>query len=541
MCELIRRLQLRRLRAMLRGYRLLKRSDNLRLVRKIKAALVDTRLDKPGHRGSRVMLGAASDHAELAARQYVLAWLGGARLYKALLYSLGSRNSAVVYPLPRAWQEVLIEHGFAVGRTRCSLAWAACVTAFWAYGVLRIGKEVGASLHCLVRPKSSRSVPYAYLNWLNASHMPKPCKDGRSHDIVTWYAHWGGRAEDLEMVGHGWRGAETTMVEGLKAQFVGDAIPRLANPIGLLRFTGWAAYAGARSAFDALRGYWPHAFLLGEAAAAARARMVEPDELARDYLFHNSRPVYRPLWTYEAEARGSRILFYFYSTSEQFKLATGYESERYSWGPMNWPSYLVWDDYQEEHLRRLLDYDAQVEVVGPIWFQTSGVELPEIPSRSVAVFDVQPCQRSLHFAFSTIGDLSSDDPKMENQFLLDVEAVLVERRVMMVHKRKRDAGRLTDRKYSALAQRISEKEGVLAIDPAVSAVRVIEGCQAVISYPFTSTAILAREQSKPSIYYDPIGVIQKDDRGAHGIEVVSGSEELRAWVARVFGEVEGEQ
>ena len=536
MSTLIKRRRRLRLRAMMRGYRSLKRSDNLGLVRRTKSTLVDTRLDdRPG---SPFILGEASDHAELAARQYVLAWLGGARLYEALLFSLGSNNSAVVFPLPRPWQEVLIEYGFVVGRKRCSLAWTACVAAFWAYGMLRVGRDIGASLYPMIRRRPRPSTAYAYLNWLNASHMPKPCNDGRSHDIITWYGQWSGRAEDLEIIGHGWRGGEVAMVGGLRAEFVGDPIPALANPISVLKFLGWASYAAVRSAFDALRGYWPHAFLLGEASTAKRASLVEPDTLARDYLFHNSRPVYRPLWTYEAEARGSRILFYFYSTSEQFKLPTGYESERFAWGPMNWPTYLVWDEYQEQHVRRLVDYDPRIDIVGPIWFQTSGVELPEIPRRSVVVFDVQPFRRSTHFAFSTIGDLSCDDPKGENQFLLDVELVLRERRVTMVHKRKRDAGRRVDRKYTALVQRLSEQEGVLTMEPAISAIRVIEGCQAVISYPFTSTAILAREQGKPSIYYDPICVIRKDDRGAHGIEVVSGIDELRAWVTRELGRAE---
>jgi polysaccharide biosynthesis PFTS motif protein len=159
--ELIRRRRRRRLGAMLRGYRLLKRSSNLGLVRRIKSALVDTRLDLPNGRGSDFMLGAASEHAELAARQYVLAWFGGPRLYKALMLSLGSGDSRVVFPLPRAWQDVLIQHGFAVARMRCSLAWVACIAGFWAYGVFRTGRDVAESLHWMVRSAPAHRAPYA--------------------------------------------------------------------------------------------------------------------------------------------------------------------------------------------------------------------------------------------------------------------------------------------------------------------------------------------------------------------------------------------
>ena len=81
---------------------------------------------------------------------------------------------------------------------------------------------------------------------------------------------------------------------------------------------------------------------------------------------------------------------------------------------------------------------------------------------------------------------------------------------------------------------LGKKDGVVNLDPSTSPIRVIESCNAVISYPFTSTAILARENGKPSVYYDPVSLIQKDDRGAHGIEILSGIDELREWVARVF-------
>lgn len=154
----------------------------------------------------------------------------------------------------------------------------------------------------------------------------------------------------------------------------------------------------------------------------------------------------------------------------------------------------------------------------------------------MAVFDVQPHRRATKFAFSTIGDLTPDNPRPENQFLVDIDGALQEHQVTFVHKRKRPIGRLIDKKYSALVRRLAKTDGVIAIDPSTSPIRVIEGCSAVISYPFTSTAILGREQGKPSIYYDPLGLIQKDDRGAHGIEVLSGIDELREWVATVFRE-----
>jgi polysaccharide biosynthesis PFTS motif protein len=47
--------------------------------------------------------------------------------------------------------------------------------------------------------------------------------------------------------------------------------------------------------------------------------------------------------------------------------------------------------------------------------------------------------------------------------------------------------------------------------------------------PFTATALIAKAEGKKSIFYDSIGLIQKDDRAAHGIPVISGISELTNW------------
>jgi polysaccharide biosynthesis PFTS motif protein len=36
--------------------------------------------------------------------------------------------------------------------------------------------------------------------------------------------------------------------------------------------------------------------------------------------------------------------------------------------------------------------------------------------------------------------------------------------------------------------------------------------------------------NKPSVYYDPLGLCQKGDRAAHGIEILQGKNELESWI-----------
>ena len=236
---------------------------------------------------------------------------------------------------------------------------------------------------------------YVYFEGLTAGNLPQPCRDDHSHDIVTWYMSWKDKTENIDVLCHGVANVKNSNVNGVPVEFNHHRLLILNTLDGLVHFGGWAFVVGLRLVLDLIRGRWWYAFLLRESAKAAMVRFQIADNLARDYLFHNSDWIYRPIWTYEAEKKGSRIIFYFYSTNcEIFKCSDGYPIQTNSWQAMNWPLYLVWDKYQVDFVRRAIGATANIEVVGPIWFQTSSVEIPELPVNTVAVFDVPPRRSS---------------------------------------------------------------------------------------------------------------------------------------------------
>ena len=77
---------------------------------------------------------------------------------------------------------------------------------------------------------------------------------------------------------------------------------------------------------------------------------------------------------------------------------------------------------------------------------------------------------------------------------------------------------------------MSEKVDYTSIDLDIDAINIIQQTNACISMPFTSTALIAKHEGKPSVYYDPSGNIQKDDRAAHGIPILVSIDELQQWV-----------
>ena len=522
----------RQLRRIMRGYRYLKESNNLNLITEVKEALTNTHLKDVSTHASIVIFGAAITNAELVIRQYLLLRLVGVNLNKSLLYALGKPGSLVFHPLPYEWRKVIEQQGFKVAKIHSVLTWWGFVIMMLIYGIGSAVKQTLKSINALVlRPYRSPD-RYAYFDSLTSGNLPQPCDDGQSHDIITWYMQWPGRVPDLDRLCHSVKGIAPLTVEDIPVISIQSGIIPLTWLSAIIHYIGICILAIIIAIVDLLRGRWWHAFLLSEASKAILLRMQNPEQLAKDYLFHNSNWIYRPLWTYEAEKKGSRIAFYFYSTNcESFKRPDAYPIQANSWQAMNWPCYLLWDEYQADFVRRAIGRKGNISVVGPIWFQTSVKELHPLPQKSIAIFDIQPHRDSRYQILGAEQEYYT--PKTANQFLLDIYLVIKEFEAMMVLKRKRNIGSLLNRRYVKVLEKLSNLDHFIAIDTDISAIRVIEKCAAVISMPFTSTALLGRELGKPSIYYDPHGIIQKDDRAAHGIPIVSGIDELKNWFATI--------
>jgi polysaccharide biosynthesis PFTS motif protein len=526
--------KLYRIRRIIRGYHILKSNGKLGLVRKIKRELGDAELKSVS--GESFFFGEGATNAALTVRQYLLFRNTGIKLNKVLLYSIGTGNTKIVFPLPKEYRQVLVANGFAISNWRSSIVWGWNVFLLWCFGIVSIVK------HCYKGLRSSNTLlffqrkKYAFFIGLQEANLPRPDKTGKSFDTITWYTQWNGAILGLDVIGHDVKNISTIVeLPGKLLLYSDGPIPPIRGALNLARLLAWSAAAILLSLFDIFRGKWWNAFLLSELTKATVIRLSTPDYLAADYLFDNSNTVYRPVWTYEAEKKGSRIISYFYATFEDVKLLSGYEPNSSYWQTMNWPLYLVWDEYQESMVKRNVGSNANTCIVGPVWLNSSPVELPNIPLISVAVFDIPPVKSSLHFGFSPIAELDYGNPEVMIQFIRNIDNALSLYKGIIIHKKKRrNAEKHLNKRYVKMLNEFEKNRRLISIDPDASPLAVIEKCAAVISIPFTSTAIMGRELGKPSIYYDPTGLISKDDRGAHGILIITTQDELKEWMENVF-------
>ena len=527
-----KRLGRARLRSTIRGYIALKRNGRIGLVRIIRNDLAGRSFSLSSENVSAQIFGAALSKADYPVRQYLLERHLGAAFNKCLLRSIG-RSSSLAYPLPAEWRKVITSHGVRVNNVLSAIMWQFYLYKHIIRGFYALTEVVLKSLTYSLRGISPRLL-YAYLYGLSRTNLPKPGANGISYDICTWYASWGSRATGICLIAHGVAAPELC-TQGLPVRFVPAPYYLLRNTIELAKLIVLSFMAGIEASIGLMLGRWWNALLFAESVRAQAVRLCPSERLPKDCLFHYSGTLYRPLWTYELEVKGGRIASYFYSTYEQAKLPEEtYEPQFGDWGPSTWPIFLVWDKYQDEQLRRDITSVKFCNIItGPIPFTTGEELVLSMPQRSVAVFDIEPHRISTHFPFSTMADYIAANPDYFKRFLEDIQHVLVDYGLTMAFKRKRESGSRGKKSYKKLVQDLSQKSNVTIVPPEVSAMQLVGQCAAVISMPFTSTALYRREHNTPSVYYDPTGWIQRDDRAAHGIPILIGVIELRQWVREV--------
>ncbi len=528
----IKRIQRAHLRRIMRGYRVLKQSGRLNRLSDVQQELTENKLGLANKYFSPIVMGRSAESGEIAVRQYLLTRIAGVKLNHALLRALSKKQGRVLFPMPKQWRTILSQNGFKVAHFRSALLWQLYIYGNLFYGFVKIGKIAFAGI-------TDRKITginhktFVYFSDLGLNNLPQEINGRQSYDVVSWYLQWGGRKQGIESIHHNITSCPNVTVNGITVIPQRGALPEIMGWKAITRYVVWGILASIIATLDCLRGRWWHALMLNQAAFAAQVRNSPANSLAREYLFHNSGWIYRPLWTYETEQRGSDTVLYFYSTNcETFKKGDDYPPISFGYKAMSWSRYLVWDKYQSDFVKRAVGDQAKISVTGMIWFQSSEVEMPIINKRGVGVFDVTPHRASRYCALGDINDFYI--PKVANCFLEQISNVISKHELLMLWKRKRNIRSLEHPQYRNQINQLTKLDHVVLIDSNISAIRMIESCVVVISMPFTSTALIGREMGKPSIYYDPSGMLQRDDRAAHGIPIILGVEELEAWFLTQF-------
>lgn len=515
----------RLLRTRLRGYRYLQRDGKQSLIYDINSALKVCKLVIPNERFSKVIFGAALEKAELIVRQQLASREGS--VTRALLFAAGQKESRVSLALPSEWLQAVESFGFLTNRFESFLSLYLAALKGLFFGSFQIMINLKNNFSFSIRSKLSVK-NFIYFCDLVDTNLPQPVGNKHSYCVINWYLQWQGKRKDLHVIAHGVAGYSGSHIGATRLTYRKSPLPNLVGALSFIRYAFWAIKAISISAYDLLCGRWWHAMLLREASFAALVRYGDKRTLARQYFFHNSR-FHEPLWTYELQVHGSEAIHYWYSTnSEPLMRPNGSRPFNTHYSLSNWPRHLVWDEGQANFVRHYQENGSIIEVVGPIWFQDNGEELPKFSKPAVAVFDVQPVRDSFFRSLAVYVDFYT--PKNSIAFFNDILAETPENKFSIIVKPKREIGSLLHVRYREFLKSFTSCRRIYVVDSGISVFRVIERADAAISFPFTSTALIAKSLGKPSVYFDPTATQVLNRISARGLEVLSNRLELRDWI-----------
>jgi polysaccharide biosynthesis PFTS motif protein len=514
-----------------KGYRLLKDLNQLDFLDNLKIQLTNTSLSSKINSSKFIKIDSEVVSLELVVRQFILQRFIGINFNKEVLLCLADKNKKFGYPLPSEWQNCVINSGIKVNKFICSFFWTIEMIRLWIYAIYEGVKQSINSLKILFKRSTKINETFVYFDSLAESNIP--IRSGTyEYGILSWYL------KHFDCFGIDYLAHTVSKRNGIvlndkiKVNSVGSPIlpPLTYNSLALFLVYSFSKLIS--SIFLLILGKWWNVLLLRDSFISKIINLNNGRGIAVQYLFHNSNWIYRPLWTYTAEKYNSEIYFYFYSTNiERFKTIGNNSKIVNSWNIVSWPNYLVWDEYQVDFVSKISEFPTTTKIVGPINFVFSEMSNLNVTQNSIAVFDVQPVRSTYYESLGL--DLDYYMPDVANAFLADVFETVTLLNFPIAFKRKRNIGKLAHYKYVNEINRISKEYDFLNIDPSIPAELIISKAKAVISMPFTSTALVGKHLGKPSIFYDPSGLVVKDDPAAHGILVINNKADLKDWLNKI--------
>ena len=436
------------------------------------------------------------------------------------MQSKGSGEPASI-PLPKSWLDSLESNGVHINRLGSKIS-------LYKYSLFCFCKGIYKVLLLLFQRKlqAQNDKPYAVFPDLSLNNLPVSGQN-KSYDIISWYKQSKIKNPDIQEI---WAQVREAKTHQIPPDII---VCRNIFP----RFTKWSYYfkyfyklfkAFIVACLNMIYGKWWYGLLFDESAYFHYVSVINDQDVAREYLFHHSCCIYKPLWTFEAEAKGSRVSLYFYSTnSEGFKYGEHALNSDYAFKLMKWNRIIVWDEQQRDHLKQYCP-NAEYQIVGPIYFSDSNATINNYDSETlISIFNVTPNRPT---RYTSLGYAKSPyfSPELTFNYFSDIALLKTINNATILWKKKRTVERtFINKGFSINLSKFHQEKKIIPVDPEISARSLIEKCDIVISMPFTSTAIIGKELGKPSIFYDASASIEKNE--SHGIPVLKNKEELKNW------------
>lgn len=475
--------------------------------------------------------------AKYLIRQKLIAYTQHRWLLPELMIHSSDPSYRVALPIPKEFRDTLLEEGVRFLIIKSYILWIGFLFKMWARGVLTLIQLILSNItrRLLNAPKEKDYLVFLKLSENNIA------RDNQldSHDFISWFMRNKISENSFDSI---WAESsqtkqQTNFCMGKELSILPNIFPLLQSVKQLVLFGCDSFLAILLSGFRLLRGSWWDAFLLSDIIKFKYFYYLGSKAFASEYIFHVGVCRIRPLWTYLVEESGSAVTMVYYSANTHI-FAPQLPPESYTGNPgtriMTWSRYVVWGEEQGNFLRNIGHTNVNIKQVEYVDFSDSLKKLTAFPKNSVAVFDVSPVRISFHALLGW--PVPYESTLNINKFYKDIICVTksLDLSVVTKIKRKFKIDLKTPTAYQSQINSMMKQKNVSVIDPEIAASRMIQNSDIVISFPFTSTAIIAEKLGKPSAYYDPTGLLKDYQSVAGDIPLLLSLSSLKKWLTQVI-------
>ena len=276
-----------------------------------------------------------------------------------------------------------------------------------------------------------------------------------------------------------------------------------------------------------LNGEWWEIILTQEKITNNFFRYADKKNLANIYVLPDSNSIYKPLWIEEVEKRKIEVILYDYSMSNEPEPIKGVKSDINFISVRDWKVKLFLNKFSKNQYLKGNDKIITSYISGNYDFETfNEVDFP-LNKNYIIIYNLRIPTN--YFGFSYLNDYKVFDVNNSKLFLDNIiEANNSKYKLYLKQKRLFNSNNYSQELENYIKKLVKQKK-IEEFNPSLSNIKVSKSAKGIISYPFTSTAHLAKKKNA-SIYYDPTGKINTNDPARHGFELINNKLNLKRWI-----------
>lgn len=282
---------------------------------------------------------------------------------------------------------------------------------------------------------------------------------------------------------------------------------------------------------------WYCPFLFIESIKAKLFRLANKEEIPDKFIIKYTKTLVRPLWSFEIEKINKTSYLLLYSLNSFGHKMKDFEAKDPSaLYKLQYTDFIVWDDNHIKILNRIFKSKKNInyEKFGPIIINPSYNKIKLTDNRVISVFDISPKRKS----FEEITENTIIFPKYIIEFISNIVELSYNLNFKILYKPKRDIynSKILHKSYKKkIIEILQNEKSIIQFTNNDCMMSIIKKSNAVISYPYTSTANIANFLKKPSIYYDPSNLLDSRDQFfLKGVPLIQEKNLLHKWLEEVF-------